>query len=1151
MRKLLALATVFALMLFVVVPAGAAITPSGTVVTKVSVGGNFDSSMSAANMSTARTEVEYTSGVGGKDADDEVVKVLGKPELSDKSWFYYYGNVDTQEGYIVMSVDLFVVDGVTSFHFGAKGNTPICPQISITPEMHNRWVNITTVYNTETIISNTYIDGNVVSSEYTPDNFRGYDGSDTSKISGTVRWIQMGTEGATSYMDNFKLYTCTEEPVVEGGIGIVDHLYDGTVEAAAGLSFADAFELADSSSTVTIYADRTYTNTLKITDKLVDDSYIVIKKNGEIRTYAVYVDDGIDTYDSTTDGNFEFVNATVEYESVTGLFGKKADDNSAKITKSDSLKAFSKYTWLSDDFEGYIRADFNIEAGNATAVYIGTDSNVPVSDNLRLNANQWNRVSVIYDTNSYNSSTGLGTAVTYVNGVKQSELETPFYNLRHLRIVVEGETGAYAYADDFELTHYETSVPEPPASAKPANAAVSNGTAYVADGMTVAELKADMSGTTIRVYSDVYFAEELASTAVVSAGNYIVMETFENVYSYYPAAIADANTLLEVSQLSHLSDNSLSFVRGATAAVYGYGGKAADDESIKVTVSEIGDYTETDAYCVYTWNSDGDGRYLVAEINVFPDTAATVGFATNGHGTLAGTTNLVAGRWNKVVMVFDTQDPGKTTNYLNGELSHVTSGTAFEAGKQIRLRLVGSAVGDVIYIDDFRVYETNGGAVITMPDVSSYYQVAQDGKVTVPGGTALIDMSAGDLTLRAYTDSTYLTEVVVNDDLTSGQILVAEDVYKSLSYYTIVSSVNKNILAYSNDGTITNVSGSHKGYSAAAGGIRGKDASDKAAQYTVSADASDVYLEYKYENPATTGYLVFEATAYFGDSGSGVQMAAGGNNPLTSTSRYYPESDYRPNQWNKYMYVYNIETNRGDFYINGEKVSADTVPPDIFLTSRYELRLIYYGTAGDTVYYDDVLVYETNVYPNATKAASVPENMKYVIYNYQLFMASATEYADLSQMFRLTNSTVIRFLDSNNNIIQVAEGDTLPKNAMLMTLYNGNGTYTTYDVKITDYYNGVAYGPAYSDRSGTATTGTLKVAVPIENLSKECVVAVAAYGSNDNMKDVWLYKADNTSMYINCVVPVDAAKYSRIAVMVLDNMVRITPYAPSLNIPVQ
>ena len=120
-----------------------------------------------------------------------------------------------------------------------------------------------------------------------------------------------------------------------------------------------------------------------------------------------------------------------------------------------------------------------------------------------------------------------------------------------------------------------------------------------------------------------------------------------------------------------------------------------------------------------------------------------------------------------------------------------------------------------------------------------------------------------------------------------------------------------------------------------------------------------------------------------------------------------------------------------------------------------------------------------------------------------------------------------------------------------MTLYTGKANYTAYNVRVTDHYNGVVYGPAYDDTTGNATTGTLKVAVPFENLSKECVVVVAAYDTNNNMEDVWLYKPVSTSMYVNCDVPVDATKYERVSVMVMDNMDKITPFAPAINIPVQ
>jgi hypothetical protein len=1096
----------------------------------------------------ARFQVDgYIGGVGGKADTDTAVKVTGldDPTSDANTWFQSApSDLNCKEGYIVMSIDLFVVDGVDAFHFGARQNTGICPNVSITPEMKNRWVNITTVYDTEAIASTTYLDGNVISAEYIPGNFRGYNGSDTTKVSGTVRWICSGEIGGLSYMDNFKLYSCTEEPVISDGLGIKNHLYDTFVEVAEGMSFAEAFTLSDNSASVTIYSDRTYTTELSLTDKLLNNSYIVITKNGEMRTYTVKVDNGMDLYDSIDNGQFNFINGEVEFETTMGLFGKKSDDNSAKIVKSDSLIAFSEYTWLSDDFSGYIRADFNMEAGDVTSLSIGTDSNKPVSGKLTLNANQWNKVSVIYDTDSYNTNTGLGIAETYVNGVKQSEMETPFYNLRHLRIMLEGETGAYAYVDDFSITHFDNRVAELAPVAVPANGSVSNGTAYFAVGTKAGDIKSNIPGTTIRVYSDPGFTTLLSSEQSLTQGNFVVMETLDMVYSYYPVALEDAKEVISISTLDELKNAKLTFTRGDVHSAYGVGGKAKDDESIKVTLNAIGGNNETDAYNAYTWAGSGK-RYMVTEVNVFPTgNATTMGLATNGHGALGGTFNLEANRWNKVVMVYDTENPGKTTTYLNGEFK-VSTNTAFDSGKQIRLRLVCKEVGDVMYVDDYRMYESDAGAVITMPDMSSYYEVTADGALKLDGGTSLSELKTGGLSLRAYTDNSYTTNVLDVEDLEPGNIVVAEDTNKGLSYYTVATDVLKNVLGYSYDGTLTNISGI--GYTGAVGGVMGKEASDKVAEFAIRTGTDNsAYTEFGYNSPSDTGYLVVEATIYLSDAISSMQFGTAQHTALTNKSLF----EYRKNQWNKVMYVYNCSARFGEFYVNGVKQGEGT-PPDKFLTTTGAIRIIFYGTAGSKLYFDDMTVYETNVYPTAGKPAQVNPNLKYVLYDYSLFMTSATEYADLNTMFQTSDSTVVRFLDKNNNIIEVSEGDTLPKDAVYMTLYTGKANYTSYKVRVTDFYNGVVYGPAYDEATGNATTGTLKVAVPIENLSKDCVVAVAAYGAGETLEKVWLYKADASSMYVNCDVPVDASKYARIGIMVMDNMDRITPYAPAISVTVK
>ena len=1149
MKKLLTLLVVTAMVFGTFVPASAAVDPAGSVTYLLNVGEDFENNGIVTSTGQRFNVERYETGVGGKLDNDTSVKVVGldDPNSDANTWYYQYRKaVNAKSGYVVMSVDMFVVDGVESFYFGARGNQTICPAVSINNEMKNRWVNITTVYDTESITTDTYVDGGMVSSEYSPANFRGYDGSDTNVVSGTVRWICSGEIGGISYMDNFKLYTCTEEPVVSAQIGIENHLYDKYVEVSEGLSFSEAFTLADSSSNVSIYADRTYATKLSLTDKLLNNSYIVITKNSQIRTYLVKVDNGIDVYDSLDNGQFKFINGNVEYETTMGLFGKKADDNSAKITKVDSLVAFSDYTWLSDDFEGYIRADFNIEAGNVTSLAIGTDSNKPVSGNLVLNANQWNRVSVIYDTDSYNTNTGLGIATTYVNGVKQSEMETPFYNLRHLRILIEGSTDSYAYVDDFTMTHFDNRMAELCEAASPANATMANGTAYFTTGTTVGDITSSIPGSTIRVYNDANYTALLDASATLNQGNMVVIETLDMVYSYYPVALADIEPILEVDELADVAKNKLTFTRGKTTSVYGIGGKDKSDESIKVELAAIGANNEVDAYMDYTWKNSNNARYLVVEFNVFNNDAQSMSLLTNGHGAFSGNIPLVANQWNRAVVVYDTQNTGKAQVYVNGEFVR-TNNTSFAVGKVVRFCVKCGEIGKSMYVDDFRIYETDGGAVITMPDLGYYYDVAADGSVAIEANTTPADIKAGELIVRAFADNTYTNEIIPVEDLSTGDILVAEDANKSLSYYTVVTNVSKKVLKSAYDGNMAGMAGSC--YTGAVEGVYGKAASDKVALYT-RGSANDVFTQFDYTNPSDTGYLVLEATVYLDDKTTTFQFGTGQHTALTNKNTIEPGTEYRVNQWNKVMYVYNCATRYGDFYVNGVKHSEGTVPTK-FLDTTSSIRLIVYSDEeAHKFYVDDVVVYETNVYPVAGKPAQVNNNMKYVLYDYNMFMTSATEYADLTSLFQIPDSTVVRFLDANNNIIEVSKGDTLPKDAVYMTLYTGKANYTAYKVRVTDYYNGVVYGPAYDETTGEATTGTLKLAVPIENLSKDCVVAVAAYGEGNVLEDIWLYKADATSMYVNCDIPVDAQKYSKIGVMVVDNMETITPYAPNIVVNV-
>ena len=633
------------------------------------------------------------------------------------------------------------------------------------------------------------------------------------------------------------------------------------------------------------------------------------------------------------------------------------------------------------------------------------------------------------------------------------------------------------------------------------------------------------------MFTDSLCTEELASEDVIGLGNTIVIESDENVYNYYTAyATAKINVLRTVDDTS----DEFPLVRAAAEGVMGLGGKDINDESIKITTT--GEDTDANGYNDYTWTNEGFAGYLAVEFNVYPVNAYP-SIATNGHAGIApSVSGLVDNRWNKVVMFYDAASwdgsKGKTYLYVNGNYVGMQD-AAFTSGKAIRL-IAHSKVnkGGYLYIDDYRIYESDILPMVSVPDISPYYSVS-DNVVTFESGTTPLDFSAGRLTLRAFADDTFAVQLGEEDEVVSGNILVAEDSFKTLTYYVVDNNVTRKILVSASDTNLPEALKLKDATMSPAYGIHGREASDESIMMTLT--NTNGYMRYNYAEPSEDRYVVLETSAFASEDGY-YRIGTKGHSPLVDNV-YVKDGSGLKNQWARFVYIFDKDCNEGSLYVNGELVQKKTI--NIFPSDAYsEMRFIYYSDVGKVAYLDDFSIYECDVKPSVAKAAVVPASVRYILFNADLYLPADVRYSQLESVLEIDDeATEIKIYKDGANV-ELGSDASLPDKSFL-TLKRSDNLYTAYNVHITENNKAFFYGTMGD--SGVISDGVLKIAVPIANVTDQPKVIVAGYKGGE-LVSVVQPVAEGFTKHITYDLSVTAEDYDSIKVMVWDHG-SLMPYA--------
>lgn len=1072
-------------------------------------------------LSFVRCSKSYEYGIGGKAKDDQVVKITADASLSEANYYVFTTwSKENYTDYLVMEANLYLTDTCKGFYIGTNTHQTISPAINVNGLARSgQWSKLVVIYDGQNGTTDTYFNGIPVSA--------GYSTTFNTRVNGSMYnhirlIINDSIPGSVCYVDDFRLYETDVAPEVTNNLYIIGHEDDSHLTVLENTLFSDAFQVSEPEAELTLFTNNNYTKTKSLDEPLEDGNKLVISHNGEYRTYTIELDDGITLEDAIDDGTMEISKAAGYI--VPGMYGKSTSDDCLKVVTDSSAPCFTTYTWLNDTFKGHVLAEFNIMPGDMDSIYIGTNVQMPVSESLKLNARRWNRVSVVYDTESRDPYTGIGKAITYINGVKYCETDTLFTHLTQLRIIMTGATGSYAYIDDFKFEHHAYKAPliEPmPALAD--GIEILNGNIMPQEGMKAGELTSADPDDTIKVFTDSLCINELKSDDVLALGNVVVIEDGKGRYSYYTVYEADNINILH--QVADTAAN-LTFNSGKADTVYGLGGKDENDPSFKISVNS----GASNCYTDFTWANTAFDGYLVSEFNVLPGTAS-VSIVTNGNGALsAPLTNIQPLRWNKIVVVTDGKSYDSTTGkyntytYVNGVLEG-GSATTLTPGGVVRLLVSGDA-GSYTYVDDIRIYETATIPMVTVPDLSDKYQIAGE-RIIFSSDTKPESLSADRLIIKVFTDRN-CTTLVENTNIADGNVIVVRDALNTFRYYIAGDNPVKTVLFEAKGAEDIKKNFIDCQYTTESGKYY-REPSDTSYKITIASAATSVnaFFNYEYSKQGTDRYVLAETSVYFpeGYEYGTFQICTNQHNPISKTVNI-GSSDLPTERWNKVVFAFDKQEKKTHLYINGVEHHSQSYA--YFPAEKNNIRFVVYADQGTVVYFDDISIYEADIMPAITKAAVMPDSTNYILYGAMFYASENASVSNLQSWIKSDTATTVRFYRDGQIVEAVSPEDAVPDEST-MIIQTEDGHFTSYDIKVAKSNETIMYGTANS--SGKLTDGELKIAVATEGIF-DTMTAGIAYYKDGKLVDIEQIPEEYFVHFLRHNIKVDTTKYDTIKVFV-------------------
>lgn len=434
---------------------------------------------------------------------------------------------------------------------------------------------------------------------------------------------------------------------------------------------------------------------------------------------------------------------------------------------------------------------------------------------------------------------------------------------------------------------------------------------------------------------------------------------------------------------------------GTVTTVNGFGGKRADDVSMKVTYNGT---TATDCFTNISYLSTIGTVPSVVALSLYPS-ADMRGFQfARGAAELTSKSinysALKANQWNRIVCYYD---PTTFTSklYINGAEVSSSCDTVIDKPTRTDVRLImnfnKSNAGAEFYYDDIAVY--TGSTYVNPPVIGTQYTIANNfinlwGTDTVATLKTKIGLGADEYNIKVYNASGTLkqdSEALAATDTVHicDGTTVLERYYmgSATSEAPVTANIDHQIAAYR---TAAELAAITPLYYCTTGetqtGVGGRRSDDASAKITYLGERTtgtgsvvtgqDCFVDITIPAADAIEPIFITTDLYPNEHYSGFQFATGGSATLSGK---IPASALNLNQWNRLALLYDPDALTSKVYINGD-LYATYDSSVVTAIAQNKIRLINWQTATTAVnevfYMDDIAVYSgTALLPTITESA--------------------------------------------------------------------------------------------------------------------------------------------------------------------------------------
>lgn len=519
--------------------------------------------------SFVRGDTTEAKGVGGAASDDSSVKISlnDDTELTaymDLSWGKITSGVwdkSSYTGYLVNEYSIMTNSSATYVWLCTNQNSTLSTDIS-TSLNSNQWNRVVAITDRTGGANNgktaTYVNG-VLVNNWTTDKLGTLNGTTPRNV---LRFLVGGTKNTPFYMDNIKSYETDTLPDV-APLTIKGTNFAGTGGYLTVSKDVTLKEIISAGYNARAYTDKTFTTALGENDIIEKGNVVTVYDSSNILWYYE-----LNEWDGITEITSSFDDMTLSKatsEKVYGVLGKDSDDESNKLTDSDT--ATDIFYQLSYKPKNVLSAYLVFEANVAPTadggyVYLGTNGNSAMSAKAyvgnEMKSGKWNKLSVVYNLADKKAD-------TYINGVAIAQNTAGVYDSNSnsvIRLLMVGTEGNI-YTDDLHIyesaTYPQIYVPDSIENGFCEDYGIifdaQNNIIQVRDEKKLSDISGLFPGSTVNAYADSTFSETV-NNSTLKKDNIIVVSD-EKVYTYYTVEIFKENDIIVLSNRYNKEYNSI------------------------------------------------------------------------------------------------------------------------------------------------------------------------------------------------------------------------------------------------------------------------------------------------------------------------------------------------------------------------------------------------------------------------------------------------------------------------------------------------------------------------------------------------------------------------------------------------------------------